>query len=428
MKQKVLIIAYYFPPMGGGGVQRTTKFVKYLPEQGWEPIVLTVQEKIYRKLNFVLDFTLLKDIPKDVRVIRTDCIDLTNTSKTVKADIESDSPKLSIKSLINKIGGLVVNPDSQMLWIPIAVSEGLKLVKKHKIDVIYSTGKPWSDHIVGAILQKVTGTPWIVDYRDAWNLHPYLTYYSSRMRRKTQLFLETKVIEYAHQIVFATEEMEKDYRKVFGNSSKFSTIRNGVDLDDFKSSKPKILPKFTILYAGNIWSYTKPSYLIYAVSNWLKKYPQARKELNVSFLGRIDREIKSLIDKEDLVDVVNFRGYLPHTETIALLLGAHVLLLTINDGGESILTGKIFEYLAAGKPILALVPPSGMAADLLRKEGRGEHIVNPRDVTAIENHIMSLFTEYKNGCLPTYPVENLQDYTRRKATEKLSRLLNSLKH
>ncbi len=425
MKQKVLIIAYYFPPMGGGGVQRTTKFVKYLPELGWEPVVLTVREKIYRKTNRILDVTLFKDIPNDVRVIRTDCIDLTNTSKTVKADIESGSPKLSIKSLINKIGGLVINPDSQMPWIPFAVTEGIKLIKKHKIDVIYSTANPWSDHIIGAILKKITGLPWVADYRDAWNLNPYLVH-ASRIRKNIQLFLETKVIEYAHQVIFATEEMKKDYIRVFGDC-KFETIRNGFDPDDFKSVRPKKFSKFTILYSGNIWSFTRPSFFILAISNWLKRYPQARREIIVKFLGRIDVATKSLIDKERLEDVMHLEGHSTHAESIALLLGASVLLLTIDEGGESILTGKIFEYLAAGKPILALVPPSGMAADLLKNEGREEYIVSPKDVASIEDKIMSLYTKYKNRCLPIYPVDNLQAYTRRKATEKLSKLLNSLK-
>lgn len=425
MSKKVLIIAYYFPPVGGGGVQRTSKFVKYLLRLGWEPLVLTVKEKIYRKTHRKLDVTLLDDILNGVRVVRTDSIDLADISKAVKTRIEANPSRLSLKSLINKISGLIINPDSQMFWIPIATIEGLKLIKKYKIDVIYSTANPWSDHIIGAIIKKVTGRPWVADYRDAWNTNPYLVH-SSRARKEIQLFLEKQVIKLADKVIFATEGMKKDYNQMF-EDGKFVTIRNGFDPDDFISAKPKKFFKFTILYSGNIWPYTRPYYFISAMSNWIKKYPEIRKDIMINFLGIVDEETKSFIRKENLEDIVSLTGYLPHKESISLLLGADVLLLTIDEGGKSILTGKIFEYLASGRPMLALVPPLGMAADLLRKEGRGEFIVGPRDVESIENKIMSLYIKYKNGCLPIYPVHNLEAYTRRKATEKLSILFNALK-
>jgi glycosyltransferase involved in cell wall biosynthesis len=147
----------------------------------------------------------------------------------------------------------------------------------------------------------------------------------------------------------------------------------------------------------------------------------------IIFLGAVDEETRSLAEKEGLKDIVDFKGYMKHKESISFLLGAHVLLLTIDEGGESIITGKVFEYLASGKPILALVPPSGMAADILRKERRGEYIVNPRDVELIKERLTSLYARYKKGCLPTYPVNNLNAYTRKEASEKLSRLLNDIK-
>lgn len=425
MAKKVLIIAYYFPPVGGGGVQRTLKFVKYLPDIGWQPIILTVHEKVYRKTNRVLDKTLLKDIPEEVRVVRTDPIDLGKISKMIKAPIESNSSKPSIKSLINKIAGLVIVPDSQMPWIPIAANEGMRLIKKHKIEVIYSTVNPWSDHIIGAVIKRLTGLPWVADYRDAWNLNPYLVH-SSKARKEIQLFLEKQVIKLADKVIFTTEGTKKDYNRMFGNG-KFVTIQNGFDTDDFISIKPKKFLKFTILYSGSIWPYRRPYYFISAISSWIKKYPEIRKDIMINFLGILDEETKSFIRKKNLEDIVSLTGYLSHKESISLLLGADVLLLTINGGGESILTGKIFEYLASGKPILALIPPLGVAADLLIKEGRGEFIVEPRDVESIENKIMSLYIKYKNGCLPIYPIDNLEVYTRREATKKLSLLFNTLK-
>lgn len=427
MVKKVLIIAYYFPPVGGGGVQRTAKFVKYLPEFGWKPVVLTVKEKVYRKKNRPSDATLLDDIPKGVQVVRTNSIDLANIFRAARTQDESNSSKLPLKSLINKIGGSLINPDAQMLWIPIAVKTGFRLIKNHKIDTIFSTANPWSDHIVGGILKSLTRLPWVADYRDMWNLNPYITH-SSIIRENIQLFLEKKVIKNADQVILTTEKAKENYTKVFGGD-KFVTIQNGFDQDDLVSIKPKKFSKFTFVYSGTYWDYKRPYNFILAVSNWLKKCPHVRQELMINFLGAVDEETKSLIDKKGLWDVIKCWGYLSHKESIAFLLGADALLLTLDEGGELMLAvaGKIFEYLASGKPVLALVPSSSIASDILRKEGRGEYIVSPRDVESIENRIMALHTKYKNGCLPIYPVENLQAYTRKNATKKLSRLLVDLK-
>lgn len=422
MIKKVLIIAYYFPPVGGGGVQRTSKFVKYLPRLKWEPIVLTVKEKIFKKTNRQLDISLLEDIPKGVYVVRTDCIDLRNVSMTIKTQLENRPVKSFLKSLINKIAGLLINPDSQMLWIPIATMKGLKLMKKYKIDVIYSTGNPWSDHIIGLILKKLTKLPWIADYQDPWNLNPYITP-SSSIRKRIQMLLETKVIKYANRVIFTTDEMRNDYNRVFGDG-KFVTIRNAYDPSDFINVRKKKFSKFTFLYAGSMQPYRGPSYFISALSNWLEKNPQARKELMIIILGGVNEEARLLIEKQGLQDIVNLTGYVSHKESIAYLVGADIPFSIVDLGGETIIPGKIFEYLASGKPILALIPPSGSAANILRKEHRGEYIVNPRDAKSIEDKITSLYTRYKNACLPKYPVDNLEVYTRKKATEELSKLFN----
>jgi len=423
--KKVLIIAYYFPPMGGGGVQRTAKFVKYLPVFGWEPVVLTVREEIYKKTKRIVDPTLLNDLPSNICIVRTNSIDLGRISSELKPQKEVKTFQKSIKSLINKIGGLFINPDAQMLWIPIAVKEGLKLIKRFSIDVIYSTGNPWSDHIAGFILKKITGLPWIADFRDPWNLNQYIVQ-SSRMRKKIQIVLETKVVNCADRVIFTTEKTMEHYKKEF-KDSKFVTIRNAFDPSDFVSIQPKKFPKFSLLYAGNMQSYRGPCNFIKALTECFKEYPQAKQEIMVNILGQINTEAKRLIEKNGLQDSVNLIGHVSHNENIAYLLGADVLLSIVNHGGELIIPGKIFEYLASGKPVLALIPGSGSAAEILKKEGRGEYIVDPRNVIEIKSQIMNLYTLYKTDSLPRYPTDNLQAYTRKEATAKLSKLLDKVK-
>lgn len=420
-KEKVLIIAYYFPPMGGGGVQRTAKFAKYLAELGWEPIILTVHDAIYSKTNRPLDYTLLDDIPQNVKIARTNAIDLGRMSSSIKS---AKTKKPTIKSFINKIGGLLINPDAQMLWIPVAINRALNLVRKFDINIIYTTANPWSDHIIGLMLKHITGLPWIADYRDPWNINPYQPH-TSKIRQHIQLYLETQVIKTADKVVFATGGMQNDYHKFF-RCEKFVTIRNGYDPDDFISIKPITSSKFNILYSGSIWHYRRPTYFFSAVSNWLKRYPQVKDDFMITFLGKIDNKTKLFIEKENLLDIVNLPGYRSHRESISFLLGADVLLLNIDEGGESILTGKIFEYFASGKPILALVPPSGIAAQCLKEEGRNINIVNPRDVQAIEKQLEILYNQYKKGSLSIYKTTNLKKYTRRHMTGKLSKLFSEL--
>lgn len=141
----------------------------------------------------------------------------------------------------------------------------------------------------------------------------------------------------------------------------------------------------------------------------------------------MDSETRTIIEKENLKDVSNLLGYRKHKDSIAYLLGASVLFITLDENGETVVPGKLYEYLASGRPILACLPPLGIAANILRKEGRGNYIVSPRDIVATEDKLLLLYSNYKEGCLPSYRVDNLQEYTRKKAIEKLCRIFNDLR-
>lgn len=422
--KKVLIIAYYFPPAGGGGVQRTSKFVKYLPIYGWQPIVLTVNERVYKKTDRSIDATLLDDIPKDSYIIRTGTVDLANISRTIKKTDKAEASKLSCKSILRRIGALFINPDAQMLWIPIATLKGIFLIKKLGIDILYSTGNPWSDHIIGLMLKIITGLPWVADYRDPWNLNPF-TKHPSKTRKKIHLFLESKVLTIADKVIFTTKRTKRDYEKMFPYN-KYEVIQNAFDPDDFVHVRPEVFSNITILYSGNIQYFKSPRYFIDALSNFVNKNPPAKRDLTILFLGTIDEITTTVIEKKNLQDMIYLGGYVSHKESIAALLGADILLLMRDIDGESILPGKIFEYLASGKPILALIPPNGSAADVLRKEGRGEYIAHPRDVKSIENKLMLLYKKSKTGCLSRHAIDNLQAYTRSATTMQLASLFNAL--
>lgn len=423
-KRKVLIIAYYFPPVGGGGVQRTAKFVKYLTHFGWEPIVLTVKTEVFKRTRRTIDNSLLDDIPSEIAIARTRSHDLANVSRSFRSHGRKKKKGSSPKEFLNKIGQLMVNPDAQMLWIPIAVATGLKLIRKHKIDLIYSTGNPWSDHIAGLCLKHLTGIPLIVDYRDPWNLSPFYSY-SSKFRRKIQWFLESRVIGNASGAIFTTDIMRRDYTRAFGRGG-FLTIRNGFDESDFSGVKRKKFDKFTIVYSGNMQPYRGPFYFLKALSNWLEKNPKARGKIQVIVLGRENAEARDLLSSLNLGGIVKLVGYVSHQESISHVLGADAVLSVVEFGGESIIPGKIYEYLASGKPILALVPLSGSAAGVLKKEKRDEFMVNPRDIIGVENKLNSLYRYFVTHKMPLYPTDNLCQYTRKHTAKELSEIFDCI--
>lgn len=427
MRKRVLIIAYYFPPAGGGGVQRITKFVKYIHHFGWQPIVLTVRPTVYRNADLTLDSTLLEDVPQGTVVKRTKSVDFYRLAHRVKTTSKKKKLRFRrFKRIKEQIGDLLVNPDPHAFWIPIAVCEGIKLVKKFNIDLIFSTAGPWSDHLVGTLLHMLTRKPFIADYRDGWTVTPY-HYYSTTLRKKMHFFLEKKVIQKADKVVVVTEGMKDAYTSVFSKySHKFVLIRNGYDPDDFRYARVEPQQRLTFTYCGNIYSYRCPTNFLKALSNCFDKNPNVREKIQVNFIGCVDEETETLVEKLGLKDQIDVKGYVDHKKSISFLLSSDVLLLIIDEAGKSILTGKIFEYLAAGKPILAMIPPEGEAAVLLRKEKRDEYVVSVENVDAIQKVIEDIYKKYLKNKLICRHSDTLHHYSRVEETAKLSAVMDNV--
>ncbi|MCK4235210.1 MAG: glycosyltransferase [Spirochaetales bacterium] len=426
MEKKVLIITYYFPPVGGGGVQRTAKFVKYLPEFGWNPFILTVKEEVCQRTKRPIDRTLLDDIPENIYIKRTNSKDLLQYKGGITSEWGGKGQAYTYKRFLKRIAELLINPDSQMPWIPIAVMSGFKMILKNKIDVIYSTGNPWSNHIVGAILKKLTNRPWVADFRDPWTLNPFQKY-SSKFRYEIHCILEKKVFEIANKIIFTSQQTADDYRKIY-RTNKFAIITNGFDEEDFKTSQVPKCQGLNILYSGNIIANFKSSSMfIYALSKFLEKNSKSKKDIKVNFLGSVDARFKSLFEKGNFAGVINALGYKSHRESISMILSADVLLLMRNELGRMIIPGKLFEYMASGKPILALIPINGSAAIVLKNEGRDDFIVNPNDLQGIEKKIELIYWKYKQKLFQSYRTDNLDRYTRKNLAGDLSAVLDEIR-
>ncbi|RMH01178.1 MAG: glycosyltransferase [Chloroflexi bacterium] len=409
---KVLIVAYYFPPFGGGGVQRTVKFVKYLPEFGWQPEILTVQQPVAD----LRDGSLETDIPPDIVVHRTSGLWL---------------PHWFPWRLKNYIARWLLVVDQQLGWLPFATREGIKIFQKEGIDVIFTTSAPYTAHLVGLKLKQQTNLPWIADFRDPWVGNFSLTFPTFLHRQLAQR-LEQKILETADRVVVVSEPMRQAFlgRYTRLDANRVVVIPNGYDPSDFEIAEP-INPdptKMTIVYTGSFYGRVQtPHYFLQGLCIAFDRGYLPKQAVQVYFVGSISQSIHRQLKVLNLTNTVKVTGHIPHQRSIGYLLSADVLLLVIGvaAGSNVVLTGKIFEYLAAGKPILALVPP-GAAADLLNEVGVG-YIVPPDDPDAIAKAIADLYSAWQHGRLTVSPDQAVvARYDRRRLAGQLAKILDDI--
>lgn len=439
--RRVLMIAYTFPPRGGSGVQRTMKFAKYLPEFGWQPVILTVSNPPLREA----DYSLLGELSDDLPVYRVPDLDMhlikrfvgelfsRDSQRSAKAGPDSAELTPSARGKVRKAwvsfaGTWLLIPDPCIRWLPAALLAGLRIVRQ--CDVIYSTSAPFTDHLVAALLHRFSGKPWVADFRDPWT--QYVIYqHSSRFRSRIDAFLEEHLLKAADVIIVTCAATAKGFQDTYPSlpKDKFVEITNGFDAGDFDQPVCSHFDAFTIAYTGRFDSKKNASYsFLQALRELRCKYPEPASEIKAIFAGSFGEQSHVLLKQWGLEEeeMVKPLGYVPHHESVQLLLKSHVLLLTLNDepGVDLTYPGKLFEYLAAGRPILALVP-EGATADLIRDIEAGL-VVPSDDVGAICKAILDLYSQYKQGNLLPRTYDSLQQFERRTLTERLARCLNAV--
>ncbi len=406
------MIAYYFPPFGGVPVQRTLKFAKYLLEFGWNPLVLTVRNG-YDHFH-PNDPSLINKIPDEVEVIRTREIGaIAKVVRFLNRKIPKGSGKTGKESrFTNKIlrlRKLLYNtiwfPDEKNSWAPVAFVKGLRLLAKEDISIIYVSGYPWSAFLVGTFLSILGGVPLILDFRDAWTLNPRKLWDNWFQR-----FWEEVALRQASKVIFATNRMRENYidRYPLIEIEKFITVTNGYDNDDFKRFRFKegaddktFLIAFTGTFNDNVPPLDidqSPFYFLHGLSRLLKEI-DISKNIKICFVGDFGKNNKALVEEMGLENVVELKGHVSHDKCLQYQADADLLLLIIYtcEWSKSVLTGKLFEYIGARKPILALVP-EGEAKDLITRERLGK-TVDPRDIEGIKNTILAFYEEWKNNKL-----------------------------
>jgi glycosyltransferase involved in cell wall biosynthesis len=427
-ENKVLIISYYFPPMGMGGVQRAAKFAKYLPAFGWKPFVLTVKEVEY----LAKDPSLLEDLPPEVRVIRTESFDPLRISFILKSFYKKRRQKdKSIKRSTvkkSKLSSRLFFPDSKIGWLPFALLSGLKIIRKEGIDLIFTTSPPPSLHLVGYFLKLLTGKPWIADFRDPWIGFHYEDYPTP-----FHLWLKNRLVglitQNAKAVVSINEKISQRFFSLYPFIKNIETIPNGYDDSDFNLPPTGKTDSFVIAYLGTFSPDHNPESFLLGLRSLLDEKRTLKEKIKLKHIGLcMGIDLDGMIKKYDLSGVVERKGYLPHKEALAQLQDASILLLTTSPSleAEMISTSKLFEYIPLKKPVLAIVPPSGAAAEVVSSLNLGK-VVSPADLVGIEKELLSFFLDWEKGKLsPGLDEVRIKMFSREFLTSRLASLFDEV--
>ena len=422
--KKVLIISYYWPPSGGSGVQRWLKFVKYLPNLGWKPIVYTPENSHFD----VQDFDLLNDIPDEVETWKRNIWEpyaLKDKIFGQKDYSESAGVILNKGSFKNKflnwVRGNIFIPDPKIYWVKPSIKYLSNRIKKEGIDYIITTGPPHSMHLIGLGLKEIMPKlKWVADFRDPWSELDMLSEFSllKRSRLKHQNF-ERKVLQNADISLAVSESWKNDLERL--GSSNVAMITNGFDAEDFNVRK-KSTGRFIIGHYGLLNHLRNPSNLWRSLSNLCEKNKNFSEKLEIQLSGNIDGDIILEIESfPSLRNKVKRLGYLSHSEVLNQYNEASILLLLIfnSESGKGNYPGKIFEYFAAKRPILAFGPNSSDTKSLITTTQTGLYF--SYEEQHLEDVILNVF-EGKTK----FNFSDTTRFSRQKLTVDLSDLLNNL--
>lgn len=427
--KKVLIITYYWPPGSGPGVQRFLKFSKYLREFGWEPIILTVDNGSYPST----DKTLEQDIPEGLEVYRSSSFEPFRWYNLLKGKKTKDTTVGAIglqgssffQRLALYIRANFFIPDARVGWNRFAVKKARTIFKEHQIDAIISTGPPHSSHLIADALKKTHNKPWIADLRDPWTTVFYNAFFPrTESTKKKDKQLEDLVLKNADSVSVVSNGMLEEFSD---RAKDISLIYNGFDDEDFKLLKKAKNEKFTISYVGNF----KPNQNAVVVWESLKelctKNPQFKSDLKIALTGNVDTSVVNSIHKSGLKEQLSLEGFAAHHTAVQRMLDADLLLFVIpvSERNHLIITGKLFEYLATGNPILAIGPKLGNASALL-KDAKRDDMLDYEDKKLVMTQIENAYQNWKNGSSANFSLDDLERFTRKGLTEKLANKLNEL--
>ncbi len=435
--KRVLIISYYWPPTGGSGVQRWVKFAKYLPEEGWQPVIYTPENPE----QLAKDTSLEAEVPEETEVIKTHIIEPYELYKKVlrksghsKEAVEVNPVNAQHKSLLQKaamwVRGNLFRPDPRCLWIRPSVRFLKKYLAEHPVDLIVSTGPPQSMHLIGLRLARETGLPWIADFRDPWTRifyfkHLQMTKATERWHEK----MEKKVLDEASAVVAVSPLVQQEFQAM--TDTPVELITNGFDECDFEGSEcteayggPE--KNFTITHTGLFAADGNPTVLWDVLSEKCAKDEQFRKLLKIKLIGKNDEQIIKALEDRGLKDMLEDMGYQPHSAAVQEQRTASVLILPLRKEPEykAVLPGKLFEYLASFRPVLGIGQTDGAMAMILNETKTGK-VIDWEDKEGISEYIEKCWKMHLEGRLTTEGAD-ISHFTRRSITRRMVQLFERL--
>lgn len=430
--KKVLILTYYWPPGGGAGVQRWLKFVKYLGDFGWQPIVYTAENGEMP----VIDPTLEKDIPKNTTVLKTKIWEPYSLYKTfigrkkddkINASFLSENKKPSLTEKISVwIRGNFFIPDARKFWIKPSIKYLSEYLAKNPVDAIISSGPPHSMHLIAlGLKEEFPNVKWVADFRDPWTeIDFYEELMLSNASDKKHKKLELEVLSNVDKVVSVGKGMSEGLKNIYGKQpDKFTVIPNGFDEEDVYTGPLEKDKKFSIAHIGTLVKSRNPEVLWKVLKQLVNENENFKKDLEIKLVGKVDFFVKERIAANGLAPFVKRIDYLPHSEVIKEQQKTKVLLLLVNQtrNAKAIVTGKIFEYLAAKVPILAIGPENGDLADILHETKSGS-ISGFDDEKKLKENILAFY----NGKTPEFNVTAINKFSRKELTKEFAGLLNGL--
>ncbi len=379
--RRVLYIAYMFPPIGGAGVQRTTKFVKYLGAHGWDVSVLTVDGGSVP----VWDPELLAEVPSSIDVRRAKTLEPSYKLKERRADPAATQSIIGrLRTVLQNVGRVLLQPDSQILWLPASWRAAKAMLAEGTYDAIITTGPPFSPFLLGAAVARRTGLPLILDYRDEWSLSNQ--FYENRrpgaVTGAVQRYLEAWCVRRATVLLATTRQSARALASVAaaaGAAAKATWIYNGYDPADFANIVPESRPqgRFRMVYTGTLWGLMSMRPMVEALERLSAEHPDLVPRLELVIAGRRTPDEQVHVDRlRSFACVVDERSYLGHQDALSLMASADALCLLLADlpGADRWVPGKTFEYLAMGLPIVAVIPDGELRSLLV--EARA-HVIHP---------------------------------------------------
>lgn len=428
--KRALIISYYWPPSGGAGVQRWLKFTKYLPAYGWHPVVMVPENPEYP----VLDVTLASQVAPETEVLKSRIWEpvayynkLSGKSNELTISLSSKGHKSLKDKLMLFVRTNFFLPDARLFWIRPCYKQLAAYIRNTPPDILITTGPPHSVHLIGLKLKKAfPHIPWVADFRDPWTK---IEYYGEVFHAFWAHWLhhrwERAVIRRADTVITVGADISNDFRALGGRQ--VLTITNGFDPEDFPVSMTPRHEKFTITYVGNMVGSRNPHAFWRALAACLSSGKIDRSAIHIKLIGKIDQSIRNSISENGLEAVVEECGYMAHDKAVKEQQAAHLLLLIINNvsSAKGIVTGKLFEYMASGNPVLLIGPPDGEAAMILAGVDGGtacEH----SDENGLQSAIHSYYEVYKKGEHAGGDPSRILKYSRKALTGDLAACLTSL--